>query len=63
LAQSRPKSKELSAFPKSYPLRNRAIGGEITVVLKNPPRELAETLAQVNSPCDEIQDARRAVSN
>jgi hypothetical protein len=29
-AISRPKSKELSAFPKSYPLRNRAVGGEIT---------------------------------
>jgi hypothetical protein len=28
--KNRPKSKELSAFPKTYPLRNRAIGGEMT---------------------------------
>jgi hypothetical protein len=35
LAFCRPKSKELSAFPKSYPLRNRAIGDEMTLTKKN----------------------------
>ena len=40
-----PKSKELSAFPKSYPLRNRASGGEMDLCLKNAPSELAEAVA------------------
>ncbi len=44
-----PKSKELSAFPKTYPLRNRAIGAEMTRILKNPPGELAEAVGA--APC------------
>ena len=35
LAFYRPKSKESSAFPKPYPLPNRAIGAEMTLTKKN----------------------------
>jgi hypothetical protein len=45
LAFSRPKSKESSAFPKPYPLRNRAIGDEIALMLKDAPNQLAEAVA------------------
>jgi len=40
----RPKSKESSAFPKPYPLRNRAIGGEMAQTLEYLPRELADAV-------------------
>ena len=45
LAFYRPKSKETSAFPKPYPLRNRAIGDEIALMLKDAPNQLAEAVA------------------
>jgi hypothetical protein len=35
LAFHRSESKESSAFPKPYPLRNRAIGDEMTLTKKN----------------------------
>jgi hypothetical protein len=50
LAFHRPKSKELSAFPKSYPLRNRASGDEIALMLKDAPSQLAEAVA-AGGPC------------
>jgi hypothetical protein len=41
----RPKSKELSAFPKPYPLSNRAIGAEMEGMLKAAPSQLGEAVA------------------
>jgi hypothetical protein len=47
LAFYRPKSKELSAFPKPYPLRKRTFGGEMRVMLKTR-QVMAEALAAGN---------------
>jgi hypothetical protein len=44
LAFCRSKSKETSAFPKPYPLRNRAIGDEMASMLKKAPSQLAEAV-------------------
>jgi hypothetical protein len=49
LAFYRPKSKETSAFPKPYPLRNRAIGGEMALVLKNAPSPSGNALLTANN--------------
>jgi hypothetical protein len=43
--KNRPKSKELSAFPKSYPLRNRAICAEMHQMLSNAPSQFAKAVA------------------
>jgi hypothetical protein len=45
VASSHPKSKELSAFPKSYPLRRRVIRDEMISMGKNAPSQLAEAVA------------------
>jgi hypothetical protein len=45
LARYSPKSKESSAFPKPYPLRDRAISAEMALMLKNTPSQLAEPVA------------------
>jgi hypothetical protein len=42
----RPKSKETSAFPKSYPLWNRAIGDEMTSMLTKAPSSWRKRSAQ-----------------
>jgi hypothetical protein len=45
LAFYRPKSKETSAFPKSYPLGKRGLCGEMALMLKNAPSQLVEAIA------------------
>jgi len=49
LAFSRPKPKELSAFPKSYPLRNRALGGEMVQTLKKNGRVISRKRREVRA--------------
>jgi hypothetical protein len=49
LAFYRPKPKEMSAFPKTYWLRNRAIGDEMASMLKNAPSQFAEAVAEGGS--------------
>jgi hypothetical protein len=58
LAFYRPKSKELSAFPKTYWLRNRAIGAEMASVLKKAKSQLAEVVA-AGCSCDALGGCAR----
>jgi hypothetical protein len=46
LALYRPKSKESSAFPKSYPLRKRAIGGEMRLLYRIRDGKLVKTTSK-----------------
>ncbi|MGA2324339.1 MAG: hypothetical protein ABSG22_10870 [Sedimentisphaerales bacterium] len=38
-------ARKMSAFPRSCPLWNRAIGDEMASMLKNAPSQLAEAVA------------------